>query len=335
MSTSAFLDRLAAGLESTLLSELAQAAAGVEAVLAEEMRSEVPLVEAVGRLTLEAGGKRMRPALVALAAHATGRPFDQTRAVRLGACMEMIHMATLIHDDVVDEAALRRGRPTASHAHGNTASVLSGDALLARAMVLLADDGDLAVIRLVSRAVVEMAEGEVREVASRGVFQLSLDEHLAILRMKTAAFIEACCRVGALLAGASVSEQEALGRYGHHVGMAFQIMDDLLDYRGDPKKTGKPRATDFREGCATWPLIDFSSRSAGHGHWAGVFGNGVSDTQLADLARQMEDSGSFARVFDAARSEIGAAKAALSPLPACPARTTLEGVADFVVEREA
>ena len=160
VSASAFLDKLASGVESNLLADLAESAIAVEEVLAEQMRSEVPLVEAVGRLTLEAGGKRMRPALVSLCAHATGLPFDRDAPARLGACMEMIHMATLIHDDVVDEAATRRGRPTASHAHGNTAGVLSGDALLARAMVLLADDGDLAIIRLVSRAVVEMAEGD-------------------------------------------------------------------------------------------------------------------------------------------------------------------------------
>lgn len=333
MSATVFLDRLSGRLDDGLLADLVETAVAVEGVLAAQIRSEVPLAEEIGRLTLEAGGKRMRPALVALAAHATGRPFDRSRAVNLGACMEMVHMATLVHDDVIDEAATRRGRPTASNAYGNTASVLSGDALLARAMVILADDGDLAVIRLVSRAVVEMAEGEVREVASRGVFDLALDEHLAILRMKTAAFIEACCRVGAMVAGGTESEQEALGRFGHHLGMAFQVMDDLLDYRGDPAKTGKPRATDFREGCATWPLIDFTARQSTDA-WRTVFGNGVTDVQLGDLAAQMAATGSFDRVTDAAKAEIHAAKAALLELPDSSARHTLAGVADFVIERE-
>ena len=111
--------------------------------------------------------------------------------------------------------------------------------------------------------------------------------------MKTAAFIEACCRVGALVAGGSESEQSALGGFGHHIGMAFQIMDDLLDYRGDPAKTGKPRATDFREGCATWPLIDFAVGAENLETWTKVFGNGVTDAQLADLADKMSSSGSF------------------------------------------
>lgn len=333
MSATAFLDKLSGRLDDSLLAELVETALAVESVLTAQMRSEVPLAQEIGRLTLEAGGKRMRPALVALAAHATGRPFDRTRVVNLGACMEMVHMATLVHDDVIDEATTRRGRPTASHAYGNTASVLSGDALLARAMVILADDGDLPVIRLVSRAVVEMAEGEVREVASRGVFDLALDEHLAILRMKTAAFIEVCCRVGALVAGGTAEQQEALGRFGHHLGMAFQIVDDLLDYRGEPAKTGKPRATDFREGCATWPLIDYTA-AAGAGRWPQVFGNGVSETQLDELAGLMAQCGTFDRVGGAARAETEAAKASLAGLPGGAARDTLAGVADFVVERE-
>ncbi|MBS1707971.1 MAG: polyprenyl synthetase family protein [Armatimonadetes bacterium] len=334
MSASAFLDRLGASIDEDLMADLADTALAVESVLSQQMRSDVPLAEKIGRLTLEAGGKRMRPALVALSAHATGRPFDRSRAVQLGACMEMVHMATLVHDDVIDEAATRRGVPTAAHAHGNTASVLSGDALLARAMVLLADDGDLQVIRLVSRAVVEMAEGEVREVASRGVFHLGLDEHLAILRMKTAAFIEACCRVGAMVAGAPQSEQDALGQFGHHVGMAFQVMDDMLDYQGDPAKTGKPRATDFREGCATWPLIDLSG-TEDLSPWAAVFGNGVTDDQITSLVERMELAGSFRRVLHAAADDVRNAKQALSALPESAARETLAGVADFVLERQA
>ena len=193
----------------------------------------------VGGLTLRAGGKRLRPAFVSLAAAATGLPYDPSRARKLGAGLEMIHMATLIHDDVIDHAAMRRGKPTAAAEVGNTASILSGDVLLARAMSLLAEDGDLDLIRTVSAAVVDMAEGEVREVEVRGDFDLRSEDHFDILQRKTAALVEACCEGGAIIAGAPKPVTEALKAYGHHVGLAFQIADDLLDYRGDPAKTGQ------------------------------------------------------------------------------------------------
>src|SRR4051794_21397897 len=202
--------------DKELLNQVASEIQEVEKELAKQVSSNVELVEYVGKHTLEAGGKRLRPAFVTLSARACGNAFEPERTRKIGACMEMIHMATLIHDDVIDHSATRRGRETASAAYGNTAAILSGDVLLAKAMVILALDGDLEIIRTVSQAVVEMAEGEVRELEIRGQFDLTEAEHLQVLRMKTASFIQCCCESGAMIAGASDEVRRALGVYGHH-----------------------------------------------------------------------------------------------------------------------
>ena len=287
-------------------------------------------------MTMRAGGKRLRPAFVALAAAATGRPFDPIRTRRLGVGLEMIHMATLVHDDVIDHATTRRGRPTAAAEVGNTASILSGDVLLARAMSLLAEDGDLELIRNVSAAVIDMAEGEVREVEVRGDFDLSVADHLDVLRRKTASLVEACCEGGAIVAEASAAEREALRSYGHHVGLAFQIADDVLDYRGDPAKTGKPLAGDFREGQATLPLILLRHRLSEPEaqNVRTKFGGGVSDDELRMFADWMERRGAFAEAESIAREHVDAALRALDTLPETPERDLLRTVAEYVVRRE-
>jgi octaprenyl-diphosphate synthase len=321
--------------DKELLAEIAGEVAAVEAELNRQVESQVLVVENVGRLTLQAGGKRLRPAFVALAARATGLPFEPKRTARIGACMEMIHMATLIHDDVIDHASTRRGHPTASSICGNTASILSGDVLLARAMQILAEDGDIEIIRMTSRAVVEIAEGEVRELEVRGRFDLSEDEHLQVLRMKTASFIQCCCEAGALISGASDAVRCALGSYGHHIGMAFQIIDDLLDYRSE--QTGKPRAGDFREGQATLPLIYLRSQLLEEEEELArrKFGNGVTDDDLRRIVGWMSDRGSFAQAEKAARRHGEAAAEAIAVLPASDSRDLLESVIEFVLSRQA
>ncbi|MEQ1822936.1 MAG: polyprenyl synthetase family protein [Fimbriimonadaceae bacterium] len=315
--------------------EIAAEILRVEQVLTEAMESQVGLVSEVGLHTLAAGGKRLRPALVVLAARACGLPFDADRARKIGAAMEMIHMATLIHDDVIDHAATRRGRPTASAEFGNTASILTGDVLLSKAMAVLCRDGDIRIIRTVSEAVVELAEGEVAELATRGNFDLTEEEHFRILRLKTASFIEACCQVGAMIAGADEAVITALGTYGHHLGIAFQLVDDLLDYSGDQKKTGKPRATDFSEGCATLPLILFNQLAMeSDRQWISERFGQVSADVISDIVRKLSDVGALAaakrRTEDVGRSAISA----LADLPESVESELLRGVVRFVLDRE-
>src|SRR5579862_2105789 len=174
----------------------------VEARMNEDLGSDVRTVYALTRHLLNAGGKRLRPAMLALSARAIRPGLDSARIATVGAAVEFVHMATLVHDDVVDNTAMRRGKPTANAVFGNGVAVLSGDYILARAMRLLAIDGDLRVIRTVSEITVEMSEGEVMEIAATGRADLSQAEYLEILRKKTAVFVEGCCRCGAIVAGA-------------------------------------------------------------------------------------------------------------------------------------
>lgn len=326
--------KAAQDLAGDLASVLAEDVERAEAVLASAVDSDYELVAAIGKHISEAGGKRLRPLFVALSARATGREYDPNRVAALGACMEMIHMATLIHDDVVDNADTRRGRPTACSLYGNTAGILTGDVLLARAMELLAIDGDLEIIRMVSKAVVELATGEVMEVDSRGLFELDEAHHMDILRRKTATFIAACCRSGAMAAGAEPDVVDALGEYGEAVGMGFQIADDLLDFRSTV--SGKPRAIDFREGCATLPLILVRPQLTTDetAYVRSKFGNGVVDSDVERISAWMDERGAYAAAETRARGFADQAKAALDGLGPSPSKDLLAGLADLLILRD-
>lgn len=324
------------GFDPSLLAQISHEVSRVEAELRVQTRSSVEMVEQVGRVTLEAGGKRIRPAMVVLAAKVVGNEFDDARCPRVGAVMEMIHMATLVHDDVIDGASTRRGRPTAGSEVGNTAAVLGGDVLLARAMSLLSLDGDLDVIRTVSDSVVEMVEGEVEELVARGDFDLSEETHIRIMQRKTGAFIRACCEVGAIIAHAAPRERAALGRYGHHVGLAFQIVDDILDYRGSSKSTGKPLGTDFRDGQATLPLIYLrphlteAEATIARRRFASP---SVGQDEVRMIRDWMESRGAFKQCEELARYHVAEAHAALAEFADSKPRRMLSTLADYVITR--
>lgn len=335
MKGSEFLTRVADRVSPDSLRGMSQYLQDVEGVLHESLNFSVALVQQSANVTLIGGGKRFRPSLVYLSACACGS-FDYQRSVQLGACMEMIHMATLIHDDVIDHAESRRGQPTACALYGNTASVLSGDALLAKAMVLLADDGDLEIIRHVSRVVVDLAQGEVRELEHRGHIEMSQDEHMEILNQKTATFIAACCYVGSKIADDGSNHSDALLAYGSKIGMAFQIADDMLDYLAEPTKTGKPRATDFREGCPTLPLICLWQKDIAHRDVIkDRFVNGQSEDDIDEIVAWMKGQSVFAEVTAISDQFITDAKQQLSTLPESDAKYLLASAAEFVCQREA
>ncbi|HWD41817.1 MAG TPA: polyprenyl synthetase family protein [Fimbriimonas sp.] len=319
-----------------LLAELGAEIALVEEELTRQMRSQSALVEKVAKHTLRAGGKRLRPAFVTIGAKSTGCDFDVEATRRIGACMEMIHMATLIHDDVIDNSSTRRGLPTAGYAFGNRASILTGDALLAKATILLAEEEDLELIRLVSEAVSDMAEGEVREVEVRGNFDLDEATHLEILRLKTASFIEACCESGAIVAKAEPRMRSALRRYGKHVGIAFQIVDDLLDYRGEKDKTGKPTAIDFCEGQATLPLIYLRDRlnESELQIVRSKFGTPIDEREIRMIACWMDTRGAFEQCEKQALHHVEIALEAVQELPVVAARELLATVAEYVLRRQ-
>jgi geranylgeranyl pyrophosphate synthase len=240
-----------------LLDVIAAELAQVEERLQTETRaSDVGVTRDIAGHTLRAGGKRLRPALAILSARVVGRDYPAERAARAGAAAEMIHMATLLHDDVVDESRERRGKPTANAVFGNAITVLTGDFLLAKSISLLAhSDDNLAIVRVFSDVTIAMAEGEVLQAAVAHDLEITLATYEEIIGRKTARFLAGCCETGAMLGGATTAERAALRAYGHELGIAFQIADDLLDLAGDPQKTGKPRGTDLRDGRVTLPLL--------------------------------------------------------------------------------
>jgi octaprenyl-diphosphate synthase len=324
------------GLRAELLGQVSLEVAEIEREIIASTSSRIELVQKITKHTLEAGGKRLRPAFVILAGKAINPDADPDRLRKLGACMEIIHMATLVHDDVIDNSSTRRGRPTASAEFGNTASILSGDVFLAKAMLILAEDGDVSITRVVSKAVCEMAEGEVLELEHRGDYDLDEATHREILRMKTASFIRCCCEIGAMAAGGTKAQIQAMSDYGHHVGMAFQIADDLLDYRGDKAKTGKPIAIDFREGQATLPLLNLKSQlSEAEGQIARRrFGGSVNEDEIRMICDWMSTRGAFKASEDAAKDHLDMAHAALSTLEDSLPLNMLSAVADYVLARQ-
>ena len=227
----------------------------VEGLLKSEIRSDVRAAYEISGHTLSAGGKRLRPVAVLLAARAVQNLFPANTIYASAAAVELIHMASLIHDDVVDSADQRRGRPTANAVFGNQISILVGDYLLAKSIYLAAREGNLDVIRIFSKVTVGLCEGEVLQITARGDADTIEETYYDIIRRKTASFIAGCCEVGATLAGADDFNVAALSEYGLNIGIAFQIADDLLDFLGDTKVTGKPRCSDLREGKMTLPLI--------------------------------------------------------------------------------
>ncbi len=311
--------------------------AAMEARMNADLGSDARTVLTLTRHILRAGGKRLRPAMVALSARAVGNSVDAERLATVGAAVEFVHMATLVHDDVVDNTATRRGKPTANAVFGNGVAVLSGDYILARSMRLLAIDGDLRIIRAVSEITIEMSEGEVMEIAATGNANLPLDEYYEILDKKTASFVEGCCRCGAILAGADVAVENALADYGYRLGMAFQIADDLLDYTGDPLITGKPRGSDLKDGRATLPFLLGLQAASPHERnlLLKAFGcASLSDENVLEICDLLTRYEAFEHTREVAREFVDQSDEALTLLPPSTARDCFAALTGYVVQRD-
>jgi heptaprenyl diphosphate synthase len=315
-------------LETQLAAELAN----VELLLADTVKSADPFVSEVARHLVEAGGKRFRPLLVLLAAH-FGDP-TAPGVVPAAVVVELTHLATLYHDDVMDEAPLRRGAPSANARWDNTVAILTGDFLFARASDLLADLGPQAV-RIQARTFERLVTGQIRETVGPIDGQDPLDHYLAVLADKTGALIATSGRFGAMLSGADEQYVDVLARFGERIGVAFQLADDLLDVRSDAAESGKTPGTDLREGIPTLPVFH-ALRSTD-----------AADARLRDLlSRPLHDDDELATALEllrrhpameSARAEVlrwaDEARAVLGPLPDVPARAALERLCDAVVDR--
>lgn len=309
----------------------------VEQVLQDEIRSDVRAAYAISGHTLSAGGKRLRPALVVLAARAVVNEFP-TRTIHASAsAAELIHMASLIHDDVVDGAEERRGRPTANAAFGNQISVLVGDYLLAKSIYLAAREGNLDVIRVFSNVTIGLSEGEVLQITARGDADTTEETYLRIIEKKTAGFIAGCCEIGAMLAQGDGETVAALKEYGLNCGLAFQVADDLLDYTGDPLETGKALDGDLREGKVTMPLILAMQDAAPElrAQLARLLEapDELGSDEIRLVHESIERADGYARTAAVARGYVDAACAAVMRLPASPYRDALIALAEYSAAR--
>lgn len=236
-----------------LKTELSADLARVDRIIRQAVESDVALISQIGHYIIDAGGKRMRPVLLILAGKALG--YDAEELYRQAAMVEFIHTSTLLHDDVVDESELRRGRKTANHLFGNASAVLVGDFLYTRSFQLMVGAGNLRILEVMADATNIIAEGEVMQLMNIGNTEITEAEYVHVIQYKTAKLFEAAAQVGAILAGADAAAEAALKDYGMHVGTAFQIIDDILDYSGSVEDIGKNVGDDLAEGKPTLPLI--------------------------------------------------------------------------------
>jgi len=286
----------------------------VDAVIARRLESGVPLVGQVSRYIISAGGKRLRPALLLLVCGALD--YQGPQRFNLAAVVEFIHTATLLHDDVVDESTLRRGRATANESFGNPASVLVGDFLYSRAFQMMLDAGQMRVMEILADATNVIAEGEVLQLMN--MHDASLDEaaYLRVIRSKTAKLFEASARLGAVLAGAGAEVEQACASYGQALGTAFQVIDDVLDYDGNAGEMGKNLGDDLREGKATLPLIAAMQR--GTAEQREIIRSAVETGAVGELDRIVaivKETGALQVTRDAAAAEAQRAVDAASRLP--------------------
>jgi len=307
--------------------------AEVDAVIRRRLDSGVPLIRTVASYIVAAGGKRLRPALVLLAANAFGAKGPARH--ELAAVIEFIHTATLLHDDVVDESSLRRGRKTANAEFGNAASVLVGDFLYSRAFQMIVEAGSLRIMKVLADATNVIAEGEVLQLLNVHDADTDEEKYLRVIRYKTAKLFEAATQVGAILGGATAESERALAEYGMHLGTAFQLIDDVLDYSGDLQETGKNLGDDLAEGKPTLPLIRVMS--VGTQEEQRLVRHAVEHGGKADLeavVAAIHRVGALEYTRERAREEAAAATARLDRLADSPCRDSLLQLAHFSVERK-
>jgi octaprenyl-diphosphate synthase len=317
----------------TLYTPIAPELEQVENLLHDELRSDHPFVDELVKHGFRLGGKRLRPALLLLAGRACGN-LSQEHLV-LGAVVELIHTATLIHDDVLDEATIRRHLDTVNARWDNEASVLLGDYLFARSICLASTLEDFFATRVLSATARIMCEGELRQVESRGNYNLGEDQYLSIIGNKTAELIACSCRLGAYYSKADAESIDALKRYGYNLGMAFQIADDLLDLLGDESTVGKSLGTDLLKQKATLPLIRLLDQVSTIERNQLISELSASGNHRLEILRSwFERSNTISYARNKAISYAKAAAEELHILPPSPALDCLKGITEFVVNRQ-
>jgi octaprenyl-diphosphate synthase len=299
------------------------------------VESHVDVIPEIGKYIQSSGGKRIRPAVLLMAARLAGYTGD--RAVLYASVVEFIHTATLVHDDIIDDSDLRRGRLAVHSRWGNDVTVLLGDYLYIKSMALALTYGELNIIRLLCDVTLQMIEGELYQLTKNGDPDLTEDEHFEIIRRKTAYLFSGCTQIGAMLAGLPDDQVKALGDYGFSLGVTFQLVDDLFDLTGSPESLGKPVASDLREGKITLPLIyvlqdgDAQARDLVR---SVVRARTLTPDQWTEISRLLVVHGATDRAFRKAVQIAAEAKRCLSGFAPGPERDALMALPDFVLSRD-
>lgn len=317
-----------------ILAPIASDMQEVDATIRRSLASEVQLINAIAAHIVSGGGKRLRPAMLLLIARAHG--YDGPHLHLLAAVVELIHTATLLHDDVVDESEMRRGRETSNAAFGNAASVLSGDFLYSRAFQMMVQAGNLRILQILADATNVIAEGEVLQLMNMHDPDVDVEAYMRVINYKTATLFEAAARIGAVLAGRGADEEEAAAAYGRAVGSAFQLIDDALDYDGDAADLGKNVGDDLREGKPTLPLIVAMQRAGAEDR--AVIEQAIRSGSVEALPRIVaivQDCRAIDAVHDVAAAELARAAELAAGLPASPARQSLLDLCAYSLHRRA
>ncbi|WP_321339512.1 polyprenyl synthetase family protein [Breoghania sp.] len=319
---------------SRLSGLVAQGMTEVNRIILSKAGSDVEMIPEVANHLISSGGKRLRPMLTIATAQMFG--YEGGGHTQLAACVEFMHTATLLHDDVVDESDMRRGKLAARKLWGNQASVLVGDFLLGQAFKMMVDVGSMDALSVLADAAAVIAEGEVMQLGAAKNTETTEDDYLSVIRSKTAALFSAAAEVGPIIADATPAQRAACRSYGMNLGLAFQLVDDALDYGGSSAQLGKRTGDDFREGKITLPVVLSYRRGTDEerGFWKRCLEEGtIEDGDLERAIEMMKAHGAIADTVDRARHYGAVARDALAPLPAGEHKQALLEVVDFCIER--
>ena len=318
-----------------ILSELAPYLMRVEESLADNLNTRVELIETINRYIAASGGKRLRPILMIIAARLSG--YKDDRFTGLATVIEYLHSATLLHDDVLDGAVVRRGNTSANIKWGNAATVLSGDFLFSRAFSILVEGYSREITTLMCGTAIKMIEGEVRQLSRKNQLGIASDEYYHIIGLKTASLISSSCQAGAMLGGARAEIVELLGRFGYELGLAFQIVDDTLDFVADPKRFGKAPANDFREGTITLPVIKLLENLDGPRKdrvEALILQEEIGQEDTSWIISLIKETGSDRQAYKEADRFVGQALSYLRNFDDGPYKRMFEAAAEYVISRQ-
>jgi octaprenyl-diphosphate synthase len=323
------------GLKERILEAVEQDLAAIEIALTENLKPHLPLVSHVAKYIMFSGGKRVRPLLMLLSARLCGYrgEYDKTLSV----VFEYLHAATLLHDDLVDDAQVRRGNPVAHSIWGNPATVLVGDFLLARSIAIAAKTRSTAIIDILAQTTAQMSEGEIYQLLHRGDLHIDEGQYMEVIRRKTGYLIQAACKVGALLAEALEDQVEALSQYGYHLGVAFQIVDDLLDLTADETLLGKATGADLREGNLTLPVIYALNRATSDDRErmeAMIQDTELTKGELDTVLGLINKYDGITHARQRAKDHVDKAKTCLDIFEASKPRSLLKDLADYVLARK-